>query len=125
MRGVLGAAVTMTGLATLLATVIYFAVVEHEITGSGLWDYQLWSDTSPVRIYEDGAQRPVDVYQRLVNANLTLNVNRTMLLNDELAGLALDAQGEWAFQEFRQDMLGFQARLDRSRRRRGGSSRGA
>jgi len=57
---------------------------------------------------------PVDVFQRLVNANLTLNVHRTMLLNDELVGLALDTQGEWAFQEFQQDMLGFQARLDRS-----------
>ncbi len=113
-RGVLGPAVTMTGAASLLATVIYLAVVEHEITGSGLWDYQLWSDTSPVRIYEDGRNVPVDVFQRLVNANLTLNVHRTMLLNDELVGLALDTQGEWAFQEFQQDMLGFQARLDRS-----------
>jgi Lipoxygenase len=113
-RGVLGSAVTMPGVATLLATVIYLAVVEHEITGSGLWDYQLWSDSSPVRIYEDGRRVPVDVYQRLVNANLTLNVNRTMLLNDELVGLALDARGEWAFQEFQQDMLGFQAHLDRS-----------
>ena len=92
-RGVLGPAVTMTGVASLLATVIYLAVVEHEITGSGLWDYQLWSDTSPVRIYEDGRNVPVDVFQRLVNANLTLNVNRTMLLNDELVGLALDGGG--------------------------------
>ena len=76
----------MPGVASLLATVIYLAVVEHEITGSGLWDYQLWSDTSPVRIYEDGRNVPVDVFQRLVNANLTLNVNRTMLLNDESSG---------------------------------------
>jgi Lipoxygenase len=113
-HGVLGPAVTMPGVASLLATVIYLAVVEHEITGSGLWDYQLWSDTSPVRIYEDGRRVPVDVYQRLVNANLTLNVNRTLLLNDQFACLALDAHGEWAFQEFQQDMLGFQARLDRS-----------
>jgi arachidonate 15-lipoxygenase len=113
-RGVLGPGVTMPGVASLLATVIYLAVVEHEITGSGLWDYQMWSDTSPVRIYEDGRRLPVDVFQRLVNANLTLNVNRTMLLNDNLACVALDAHGAWAFQEFQQDMLGFQARLDRS-----------
>ena len=92
-RGVLGQEVTLPGIEALLATVIYLAVVEHEITGSGLWDYQLWSDTSPVRIYEDGRDVPLDVYQRLVNANLTLNVNRTMLLNDGLADLALDTRG--------------------------------
>jgi arachidonate 15-lipoxygenase len=112
-RPVLGPTATMAGVASLLATAIYLAVVEHEITGSGLWDYQLWSDTSPVRIYEDGRAVPVDVYQRLVNANLTLNVNRTMLLNDAFPGLALDSRGASAFLEFQQDMLGLQARLDR------------
>jgi arachidonate 15-lipoxygenase len=112
-RGVAGPAVTLSCVEELLATVIHLAVVEHEITGSGLWSYQLWSDTSPVRVYEDGRRVPVDVYQRLVNANLTLNVNRTMLLNDELAGLALDKRGAWAFREFQQDLLGLQARLDR------------
>jgi arachidonate 15-lipoxygenase len=112
-HGVLGPAVTRSGVAELLATVIHLAVVEHEVTGSGLWSYQLWSDTSPVRVYEDRRRVPVDVYQRLVNANLTLNVNRTMLLNDELALLALDERGAWAFREFQQDLLGLQARLDR------------
>jgi arachidonate 15-lipoxygenase len=112
-RGVLGPAVTLSGVAELLATIVHLAVVEHEITGSGLWSYQLWSDTSPVRMYEDGRRVPVDVYQRLVNANLTLNVNRTMLLNDGLAGLALDERGAWAFREFQQDLLGLQVRLDR------------
>jgi arachidonate 15-lipoxygenase len=112
-RGVVGPAVTRAGVEELLATVIHLAVVEHEITGSGLWDYQLWTDTSPVRVYEDGRRVPVDVYQRLVNANLTLNVNRTMLLDDELPGLALDERGASAFREFQQDLLGLQARLDR------------
>lgn len=112
-RGVLGSTVTVSGVASLLATVIYLATVEHEITGSGLWDYQLWSDTSPVRIYEDGRRLPVDVYQRLVNANLTLNVHRTMLVNDDVIGVALDERGAWAFREFQQDLLGLQARLDR------------
>jgi arachidonate 15-lipoxygenase len=113
-RGVLGPTVGLASVAELLATVIYLAVVEHEITGSGLWDYQLWSDTSPVRVYEDGRRVPVDVYQRLINANLTLNVNRTMLLNDELVNLALDERGAWALREFQQDLLGVQARLDGS-----------
>ncbi len=112
--GVTGPTITTEGVESLLATVIYLAVVEHEITGSGLWDYQLWSDTSPVRVYEDGRRVPLDVYQRLVNANLTLNVNRTMLLNDQLPSLAVDERGAWAFREFQQDMLGLQAQLDRS-----------
>jgi arachidonate 15-lipoxygenase len=111
-RSVLGPATTVEGTAALLATIVYLATVEHEITGSGLWDYQLWSDTSPVRIYQDGRRLPVDVYQRLVNANFNLNVHRTMLLDDALPGLALDPAGASAFQELQQDLLGFQAKLD-------------
>jgi hypothetical protein len=113
-RSVLGAGVTMPGLAALLATIVYLTTVEHEITGSGLWDYQLWADTSPVRVYADGRGVPVDVYQRLVNANFNLNVHRTMLLDDALVGLAVDAAGARAFQELQQDLLGFQAQLDRT-----------
>ncbi len=113
-RSVLGEGVTMAGAASLLATIVYLATVEHEITGSGLWDYQLWNDTSPVRLYQDGRDLPVDVYQRLVNANLNLNVHRTMLLDDALPGLAVDQAGAWAFRELQQDLLGFQARLDRT-----------
>ena len=76
----------------LIATFIYLASVEHEIVGSGVWDYQLWNDSSPVRVYEDGRRVPLDVYQRLVNANFNLNVRRTMLL-DDFSGLALDEPG--------------------------------
>ena len=111
-RAVLGPATTLDGVASLVATIVYLATVEHEITGSGLWDYQLWSDTSPVRVYEDGRRLPVDVYQRLVNANFNLNVPRTMLLDDAMPGLAVDPAGAWAFQELQQDLLGFQAKLD-------------
>ena len=57
---------------------------------------------------------PVDVYQRLVNANFNLNVHRTMLLDDALPGLAIDAAGAEAFRELQQDLLGFQAELDRT-----------
>ena len=110
--GVLGPAVTMAGVESLLATLIHLAVVEHEITGSG-------SGTTSCGVTRHrfastrtaGASRST-YYQRLVNANLTLNVNRTMLLNDEFVSLALDERGAWAFREFQQDMLGLQARLD-------------
>jgi hypothetical protein len=87
------------------------ASVEHEILGSGLWDYQLWSDLSPVRVYEDGRREPIDVYQRLVNANFNLNVRRTMLL-DDFSTLALDDAGATAFRRFRQDLLDLQSVLD-------------
>ncbi len=113
-RGVMGRTVTTDGVAELLATVVYFATVEHEITGSGLWDYQLWNHTSPVRIRDDGKRVSVDVYQRLVNANFNLNVHRTMLLDDRLPSLALDARGVSAFVQFQQDLLGLQANLDHS-----------
>ena len=111
-RSVVGEGSTLAGVASLLATIVYLATVEHEITGSGLWDYQLWSDTSPVRVYADGRRVPLDVYQRLVNANFNLNVHRTMLLDDALPGLAIDAAGAGAFRELQQDLLGFQAELD-------------
>ena len=110
--GSVGAAPTLDGVATLIATLIYLATVEHEITGSGLWDYQLWSDRSPVRIYENGQRVPVDVFQRLVNANLTLNVHRTMLLDDALPRMAIDDRGITAFVAFQQDLLRLQAQLD-------------
>ena len=110
--GAVGRAPTLDGVATLIATLIYLATVEHEITGSGLWDYQLWSDRSPVRIYDNGQQVPIDVFQRLVNANLTLNVHRTMLLDDWLPGMASDDRGITAFVAFQQDLLRLQAQLD-------------
>ncbi|MFT7597902.1 MAG: hypothetical protein ACI8TP_000822 [Acidimicrobiales bacterium] len=102
---------TLRGLASLAATLIYLATVEHEITGSGLWDYQLWNDTSPVRVYEDGRNVPLDVYQRLINADFNLNVSRTPLLAD-FSYLALDARGEQAFKQFTRDLERLQRFMD-------------
>jgi hypothetical protein len=110
---VMGANATFDGLVSLIATIIYFATVEHEITGSGLWDYQLWNDTSPVRIYEDGRRVPLDLYQRMVNANFNLNVRRVMLL-DDFSTMALDAAGADAFKRFRSDLLTLQLELNRT-----------
>ena len=112
--GVIGSVADRDGVAALLATVLYLATVEHEITGSGVWDYQLWPDSSPVRISADGRRVPLDVYQRLVNANFNLNVHRTMLLDDTMAAMALDRRGVTAFVQFQQDLLALQADLDRS-----------
>ena len=56
----------------------------------------------------DGTRPPLDVYQRLVNANFNLNVHRTALLSD-FSDLALDLGGAEAFQTFRADLLGLQS----------------
>ena len=113
-RGICGDAIDLSGVARLTATIIYLATVEHEITGSGLWDYQLWPDLSPVRMYTDGRRLPLDVYQHSVNANFNLNVHRTKLLDDALPLLAIDERGEAAMRQFQQDLLALQFELDRT-----------
>jgi arachidonate 15-lipoxygenase len=114
MRGVervAGETVTIDGTARLVAGIIQLATVEHEILGSGMWDYQLWSDAVPARVPINGSSAPLDVYQRLVNANFNLNVHRTALLSD-FSPLALDANGADAFRTFRADLLALQIALD-------------
>jgi hypothetical protein len=111
-RSVAGATVSIEGAARLMATLIYLATVEHEIVGSGVWDYQLWTDVQPVRLARSGAREPLDVYQRLVNANFNLNVHRTALLTD-FSPLALDARGGEAFRRFLDDLNALQVAIDR------------
>jgi hypothetical protein len=111
-RSVAGNGVTIDGASRLLATLIYLATVEHEIVGSGVWDYQLWTDVQPVRVARSGAREPLDVYQRLVNANFNLNIRRTPLLTD-FSPLALDSRGADAFRRFRDDLFALQAQIDR------------
>jgi hypothetical protein len=106
-----GSPVTLDGATRVLSTMIYLATVEHEIVGSGLWDYQLWSDVQPVRVARSGDRLPVDVYQRLVNANFNLNVHRTPLMSD-FSALALDSRGADAFRCFRTDLAELQRSMD-------------
>ncbi|WP_447973642.1 lipoxygenase family protein [Nitrospira sp. Kam-Ns4a] len=105
--------VTLTGLARLLASFMYLVTVRHELEGSFLWNYQLWAHKQPPRLYLDGRRLPLDVYQRLVNANFNLNVPRTPLLWRDLeedwsdlappqCGQQSAAQGVW--REFQQDL---------------------
>jgi arachidonate 15-lipoxygenase len=110
---VTGPAVGVEGVTRLTAAIMQLAAVEHEILGSGMWDYQLWTDAVPARVPADGTRPPVDVYQRLVNANFNLNVHRTALLSD-FSDLALDAAGAEAFRTFRADLLALQAQFDAS-----------
>jgi hypothetical protein len=110
---VAGPAVGVERVARLAAAIIQLATVEHEILGSGMWDYQLWNDAVPARVPVDGTRPPLDVYQRLVNANFNLNVHRTALLSD-FSDLALDPGGAEAFRTFRANLLGLQFELEAS-----------
>jgi len=104
--------VTLDSLARLIARFIYLVTVQHEILGSCLWNYQLWTHRQPVRVYKNGQREPLDVYQRLVNANYNLNVRRRALM-DDFSDLALDAAGREAFTRFRNDLKSLQAAMEK------------
>jgi Lipoxygenase len=109
-RSVLGPEITLESIAGLCAAFLYMATVEHEILGTGLWNYQMWTHVQPVRVYRNGQREPLDVYQRLVNANFNLNVRRAQLLQD-WSYLALDPAGAQAFREFKQALEGLQRQI--------------
>jgi hypothetical protein len=109
-RTVLGPEITHESLARLCAAFIYMATVEHEILGTGLWNYQMWTNVQPVRVYENGQREPLDVYQRLVNANFNLNVKRAPLVQD-FSYLGLDPVGAQKLREFKQGLEALQARV--------------
>jgi hypothetical protein len=95
--------VTQVDLARLIANFIYLVTVQHEMLGTFLWNYQLWTHRQPVRLYRDGRREPLDVYQRLINANFNLNVERTQLVTD-YSYLALDEPGRNAFRQFEREL---------------------
>jgi arachidonate 15-lipoxygenase len=81
-KDVLGGPITRDNVSRLIACFMYLVSVQHDIVGSFLWNYQLWAHKQPPRLHRNGTRLPLDVYQRLVNANFNLNVPRTPLLND-------------------------------------------
>ena len=103
--------VTWTSLARLLARQLYLVTVQHEILGSYMWDYQLWTHRQPARIYSDFRREPLDVYQRLVNANFNLNVHRRALM-DDFTYLALDDSAKAAMEQFQSELAELQAEMD-------------
>jgi hypothetical protein len=103
--------VTLGALVRLVARYMYLATVQHELLGSFIWDYQLWTHRQPARIYLNGQREPLDVYQRLVNANYNLNVNRRRLMYD-FSYLALDAQAKACFAEFNRNLDALQATME-------------
>ena len=109
-RTLCGSPITIASLARVIGAFIYMASVEHEILGTGLWNYQMWTHVQPVRVYRDGRREPLDVYQRLVNANFNLNVSRAQLMQD-WSYLALDARGAQEFRRFLDELRALQATL--------------
>jgi arachidonate 15-lipoxygenase len=110
-----GTGLTKAGLARLTAGFIYLGSVEHEVLGTALWNYQLWSDVQPTRVYRSGRRERLDVYQRLVNYNFMLNVSRAPLLQD-FSYMAVDRDGRREFQTFLRELCHLQRRLDQEAR---------
>ncbi len=109
--GVDRANVTWEKLARLLATQLYLVTVQHEVLGSSMWNYQLWTHCQPAQVDQDFRPEPLDVYQRLVNANYILNVHRRALM-DNFTRFALDHRGKSAMLQFHADLGKLQARMD-------------
>jgi hypothetical protein len=103
--------VTCDRLARMLAGQLYLVTVQHEILGSFMWNYQLWTHRQPARIYQDFRPEPLDVYQRLVNANYILNVHRRALMHN-FDDLALDDDARAAMLRFQSELVALQAKLD-------------
>lgn len=104
--------VTFDSLARLLARFMYLETAQHEILGSFVWNYQLWTHRQPVRIYLDGRREPLDVYQRLVNANYNLCVTRRELMYD-FSYIVDDMRGKAAFRELNRDLNALQEAMER------------
>lgn len=109
--GVTPADLTWDALTRLLAQQLFLVTTQHEILGSFLWDYQLWTHRQPPRIYADFRREPLDVYQRLVNANFNLNVHRRALM-DDFTHVALDELGKQAMRRFQKELAALQADME-------------
>lgn len=102
---------TWDKLARMLAGQLYLVTVQHEVLGSSMWNYQLWTHRQPARIYNDFQPEPLDVYQRLVNANYNLNVPRRALM-DDFNRVALDYRARAAMLQFQSELAALQAKMD-------------
>ena len=110
--GVTSESAGIDSVARLVARFIYLVSAQHEILGSFLWNYQLWTHRQPVRLYANGQREPLDVYQRLVNANYNLNVRRRLLMHD-FSYLALDTEGGAEMKRFERKLQALEERMER------------
>ena len=107
----IGGEVTKPALSRLIGAYIYEGNTMHDLVGTTLWDYQLWADHNPIRMYRDGRRLPVDVFQRTVNNNFALQLRRAPMLAD-YGHVALDARGSALFTRFYEDCQALQARYE-------------
>ena len=103
--------VTRDGVIRLIARFIYLVTVQHEMVGTFLWNYQLWTHRQPVRVYKDGNREPLDIYERLVNANFNLNVTRAKLMAD-YRDVALDETGRAIIKDFQAALSNLQQNME-------------
>jgi hypothetical protein len=103
--------VTRASLARMLAGQLYLVTVQHEILGSFMWNYQLWTHRQPARIYNDFRREPLDIFQRLVNANFNLNVHRRALM-DDFNNVALDYRAQLVMIQFQADLAKLQTKME-------------
>jgi hypothetical protein len=109
--GVNPASFTWDELTRMLAGQLYLVTVQHEILGSFMWNYQLWTHRQPARIYHDFRREPLDIYQRLVNANFNLNVHRRALMAN-FDHIAPDYRAKLAMIQFQADLAKLQAKME-------------
>lgn len=109
----IGAELTRAGLARTIGAFIYEGNTIHDMVGTSLWDYQLWADRNPTRVYRDGRRVPVDVFQRVLNNNFSLQLRRVSLLAD-YGHIALDSKGKAAFAQFYIDCKALQERYNQT-----------
>ena len=102
---------TRAGLARLIGGYMYEGNTIHDLVGTTLWDYQLWADRTPVRVYRDGRRVPLDVFQRMLNNNFALQIRRAPLLAD-YSHVALDPAGAALFTQFFEECRALQSRYD-------------
>lgn len=107
---ILGDSLTRAGLARLIGGFINMASVQHEALGAYLWDYQLWMDRNPVRVPKDGKRMPLDVFQKVINGNFNLNVNRAVLMQD-FSYMAVDDKGIELFWQFEEELRVLEKKL--------------
>ena len=113
LTGTLGSGLTKDGLARAVGAYIYESNTIHDLVGTTLWDYQLWADRNPTRVYRDGRRIPVDVFQRVINNNFALQVTRAPMLAD-YGHIALDSKGAALFTQFYEECKALQDRYDQT-----------
>jgi hypothetical protein len=109
--GAIGDTLTVDAASRLIGSLIHLVSYQHEAYGTLLWNYQPWTQVQPIRVAVDGSSEPVDVYQRLINADFGLNIRRSPMMQD-FSYLATDERGKAAFRAYLSDLLALQTRLE-------------